>query len=42
MTDGFAGERAIGAWIGFYNTERAHTALDGATPAQAYRDGKPV
>ena len=42
MTDGFAAERVIGAWIKFYNTERPHSALDGETPAEAYSAGKPV
>jgi putative transposase len=36
MTDGFAAERVIGDWIAFYNTERPHSALGGATPAEAY------
>ena len=36
MTDGFAAERVIGEWIGFYNTARPHSALDGKTPAEAY------
>jgi putative transposase len=42
MTDGFAAERVIGEWIGFYNTERPHSALDGRTPAQAYATKRPV
>ena len=42
MTDGFTAERVIGAWIKFYNTERPHSALDGATPAEAYSAGRPV
>jgi len=42
MTDGFAAERVIGAWIAFYNTERPHSALDGRTPAEAYSTGQPV
>ena len=42
MTDGFAAERVIGAWIAFYNTERPHSALDGRTPAEAYSAGRPV
>ena len=36
MTDGFVAQRVIGEWIGFYNTERPHSALDGRTPAEAY------
>jgi len=42
MTDGFAAERVIGEWIAFYNTERPHSALDGATPAEAYATKRPV
>jgi len=42
MTDGFAAERVIGTWIDFYNTERPHSALDGATPTEAYSTGRPV
>ena len=42
MTDGFAAGRVIGQWIGFYNTERPHSALDGRTPAEAYSDKHPV
>jgi len=30
--DGFVVVRVIGAWIAFYNTERPHSALGGATP----------
>ena len=26
-------------WIDYYNVERPHSALDGRTPAEAYRDG---
>ena len=42
MTDGFAAGRVIGEWIDFYNTGRPHSALDGATPREAYRAGRPV
>ncbi len=42
MADGFAAERVIGEWIAFYNTERPHSALGGATPAEAYAAGRPV
>jgi putative transposase len=42
MTDGFVAQRVIGAWITFYATERPHSALDGATPAEAYSAGRPV
>ena len=42
LTDGFHAERVIGEWIGFYNTERPHSSLDGQTPAEAYGAGQPV
>jgi len=42
MADGFTAERVIGAWIKFYNTERPHSALDGQTPAEAYRVDRSV
>lgn len=42
LTDGFKAERVIGNWIGFYNSERPHSALGGCTPAEAYAAGKPV
>jgi putative transposase len=42
MTDGFVAQRVIGEWIGFYNTERPHSALDGRTPAEAYSARWPV
>ena len=41
MVDGFVAERVIGEWIAFYNTERPHSALGGATPAEAYASGGP-
>ena len=40
--DGFTARRVIGEWVGFYNTIRAHSALGGRTPAEAYRGGPPV
>jgi putative transposase len=42
LTDGFHAERVIGEWIGFYNTERPHSALGGRTPAEAYGETVPV
>ncbi len=42
LSDGFAAARVIGEWIDFYNTERPHSALDGATPAEAYSTRRPV
>ncbi len=42
LTDGFVAQRVIGEWIGFYNTERPHSALAGQTPAEAYGAEQPV
>ena len=42
IVDGFAALRVIGEWIGFYNTERPHSALGGRTPAEACRDDTPM
>jgi putative transposase len=42
LTDGFRAERVIRNWMGFYNTERPHSALAGRTPAEAYGAGRPV
>ncbi len=42
LTDGFKAERVIAEWIGFYNTERPHSALAGQTPAEAHGAGQPV
>ena len=42
LTDGFAAERVIREWIGFYNTVRPHSALAGRTPVEAYGAGRPV
>ena len=42
LTDGFAAERVIGEWMEFYNPERPPSALDGATPAEAYSIKRPV
>lgn len=42
LSDGFVAERVIGQWIDFYNTVRPHSALDGATPAEAYSTKRPV
>ena len=36
ITDGFQVKRIIDNWIGFYNSERPHTALDKRTPDPAY------
>ena len=36
ITDAFQAKRIIDTWIGFYNSERPHTALDKRTPDIAY------
>jgi hypothetical protein len=36
ITDGFQAKRIIDTSIGFYNSERPHTALDKRTPDIAY------
>ena len=36
FTEGFQAKGIIGNWIGFYNSERPHTALDKRTPETAY------
>jgi len=35
IANGFQAKRIIDDWIGFYNTERPHTALDKRTPDAA-------
>ena len=42
LTDGFEAGRVIGERVDFYNTERPHSSLGGATPAEAYGAGRPV
>jgi putative transposase len=42
LADGFKAQRVIGEWMDFYNTERPHSALNGRTPEEAYRTGRPV
>jgi|TARA_B100001079_G_scaffold98946_1_gene85046 putative transposase len=42
LTDGFVAQWVISEWIGFYNTERPHSALDGRTPAEAYGARRPM
>ena len=37
LADGFEARLRIDEWIGFYNTERPHSALAGKTPAEDYR-----
>lgn len=40
ITDGFQAKRIIDDWIGFYNSERPHTALAKQTPDQAFFAGE--
>jgi len=40
LQDGFQAQRVIEEWIGFYNTERPHSALEHQTPVEAYWAGK--
>ena len=42
IADGFQARRLIGDWVRFYNLERPHAALDGRTPAEAYRSDPPM
>ena len=42
IADGFQARRLIADWVRFYNLERPHAALDGRTPAEAYRGEPPV
>ena len=42
LADGFQARRVIDEWVGFYNTERPHSALGGKTPAEAYHSDPPV
>ena len=37
MSNGFIVRRIIGDWITFYNNIRPHSALQGRTPAEAYK-----
>ena len=39
LRDGLDAERIIGSWIDFYNDVRPHSALDGRTPGETYRNG---
>ena len=42
IADGFSARRLIRDWVHFHNLERPHLALDGRTPAEAYRGEPPV
>jgi len=39
ISDGFQAQRLISSWFAFYDQDRPHSALGGATPAQAYEKG---
>ena len=39
LADGFQAQRVIARWMTFYNTQRPHSALADATPAEAYDRG---
>tara|TARA_R110000737_G_C14318806_1_gene439302 strand:+ start:322 stop:627 length:306 start_codon:yes stop_codon:yes gene_type:complete len=38
LQDGFQAKRVIKEWIGFYNSEQPHTALDKRSPDNAFFD----
>jgi len=38
LQDGFQAKRVIKDWLGFYNSERPHTALDKRSPDDAFFD----
>jgi len=38
LQDGFQAKRVIKDWIGFYNSERPHTALDKRSPDDVFFD----
>ena len=40
LQDGFQAKRVIKDWIGFYNSERPHTALDKRSPDDAFYDAE--
>ena len=42
LSDGFKAQRVIARWMEFYNTQRPHSALADATPAEAYDNGMPL
>ncbi len=42
LQDGFQAKRVIDNWIGFYNAERPHTALEKRTPDDAYFGPKQI
>ncbi len=42
LSDGFQAQKVISRWVAFYNSRRPHSALGGATPAEAYDRGLPA
>jgi len=40
INDGFLARKIVKDWMGFYNTNRPHSALDRRTPDEAYWDGR--
>ena len=42
LSDGFRAQKVISRWVAFYNSQRPHSALGGATPAEAYDRGLPA
>lgn len=42
LSDGFEAGRVIAEWIDYYNAERPHSSLSGATPAEFYAANRPV
>ena len=39
LSDGLRAQKVISRWVAFYNSRRPHSALGGATPAEAYDRG---
>ena len=42
LSDGIRAQKVICRWVAFYNSQRPHSALGGATPAEAYDRGLPA
>ena len=42
LSDGLRAQKVISRWVAFYNSRRPHSALGGATPAEAYDRGLPA
>ena len=40
LADGFVAEQVISEWMTFYSDAHPHSALDGCTPAEAYREAR--